>query len=128
MTVTSRMAAFTSAGTLAYLGLAVLGWGGLAAFFSHPALIALAILTFVISGVALFSGGNLRPGIREDRSNRWVIGAFAFIGLLAGFLPAYTDRIGFWTPFGGLASFSSPSVAWLGFGQSLCLAIDLVGW
>jgi len=91
------MAAFTSAGTLAYLGLAVLGWGGLAAFFSHPALIALAILTFVISGVALFSGGNLRPGIREDRSNRWVIGAFAFIGLLAGFLPAYTDRIGFWT-------------------------------
>jgi protein-S-isoprenylcysteine O-methyltransferase Ste14 len=26
-----------------------------------------------------------------------VIGAFAFIGLLAGFLPAYTDRIGFWT-------------------------------
>jgi protein-S-isoprenylcysteine O-methyltransferase Ste14 len=91
------MAAFTSGGTLAYLGLAVLGWGGLAAFFSHPALIALAILTFVISGVALFSGGNLRPGIREDRSNRWVIGAFAFIGLLAGFLPAYTDRIGFWT-------------------------------
>lgn len=97
MAVTPRMVPFTLVGTLAYLGLAILGWGGLAAFFSHPALIALAILTFVMSGVALFSGGNLSPGIREDRSNRWVIGAFAFIGLLTGFLPAYTDRIGFWT-------------------------------
>ena len=33
------------AGTAAYLGLAILGWGGFAAFFSHPALIALAIVT-----------------------------------------------------------------------------------
>ena len=31
------------AGTAFYLGLAVLGWGGLAAFFSHPALIALVV-------------------------------------------------------------------------------------
>jgi len=97
MTVTPRMVAFTLIGTLAYLGLAVLGWGGLAAFLSHPALIALAILTFVMSGAALFSGANLSAGIREDRSNRWVIGALAFIGLVAGYLPAYTDRIGFWT-------------------------------
>ena len=35
------------AGTAAYLGLAILGWGGFAAFFSHPALIALAIVFFV---------------------------------------------------------------------------------
>lgn len=71
---------FTVIGTLAYLGLAILGWGGLAAFFSHPALIALAITTVLLSGVALFSRGNLSSGIREDRSNRWVIGAFALIG------------------------------------------------
>ena len=54
------------------LGLAVLGWGGVTAFFSHPALIALAVTTLLLSGMALFSGGNLSPGIREDRSNRWV--------------------------------------------------------
>ena len=54
-----------------------------------------------------FSGGNLSPGIREDRSNRWVIGAFALIGLLAGYLPAYTDRIGFWTLDGD-------AIRWLG--------------
>jgi hypothetical protein len=40
------------AATRAYLGLAVPGWGGLAAFFSHPALIALAIALCVLSGVA----------------------------------------------------------------------------
>ena len=42
-------------GAAAYLGLAVLGWGGLAAFFSHPALIAIAIAFFALSGVALFA-------------------------------------------------------------------------
>ena len=101
------MVIFTLVGTLAYLGLAVLGWGGVTAFFSHPALIALAITTFVLSGVALFSGGNLSSGIREDRSNRWVLGAFGLIGLLAGYLPAYTDRIGFWT-------FDGDAIRWLG--------------
>ena len=60
-----------------------------------------------LSGVALFSGGNLSPGTREDRGNRWVIAAFGLIGLLAGYLPAYTDRTGLWTLDG-------ESVRWLG--------------
>jgi protein-S-isoprenylcysteine O-methyltransferase Ste14 len=30
--------------------------------------------------------------VREDRGDRWVIGAFGLIGLLAAYLPAYTDR------------------------------------
>jgi hypothetical protein len=55
MTVIPRMA-LTLIGTLAYLGLAVLGWGGLAAFFSPPALIALAVTTVLLSGVALLVG------------------------------------------------------------------------
>jgi protein-S-isoprenylcysteine O-methyltransferase Ste14 len=84
-------------GTAAYLGLAILGWGGVAAFFSHGALRALAVALFVIAGAAVFAGGNLSSGVREDRANRWVIAALALIGLLAAFLPAYTDRIGFWT-------------------------------
>jgi protein-S-isoprenylcysteine O-methyltransferase Ste14 len=84
-------------GTAAYLGLAILGWGGLAAFFSHPPLIALAIALFALSGVALFADGNVSPGGREDRGNRWVLVAFAVLGLLDGYLPAYADRKGFWT-------------------------------
>jgi protein-S-isoprenylcysteine O-methyltransferase Ste14 len=100
-------ATFIIAGTAAYFGLAVLGWGGPAAFFSHPPLIALAVALFVIAGVAFFAGGNLSPGVREDRDNRWVIAAFALIGLLAAYLPAYTDRKEFWTLDGDI-------VRWIG--------------
>jgi protein-S-isoprenylcysteine O-methyltransferase Ste14 len=107
MTPTPKLAAFAIAGSLAYLGLAILGRGGFAAFFSHAALIALAVVLFVLSGVALFSGGNLSPGEREDRGNRWVLVAFGLIGLLLAYLPAYTDRADFWTLDGD-------AVRWLG--------------
>ncbi len=91
----------------AYVGLAILGWGGFRAFFSHPALVALVIAFFALSGVALFAGGNLSPGVREDRANRWVIVAFMLIGLLDGCLPAYTDRRQFWT-------IDSETIRWVG--------------
>ncbi len=107
MTPTPRLAFIIIVATLAYLGLAILGWGGFAAFFSHPALISLAVALFVLSGVALFSGGNLSAGEREDRANRWVIVAFALIGLLLAYLPAYTDRNGFWILDGD-------AIRWLG--------------
>src|SRR5215469_16067630 len=70
MTPTPRVAFITVVATLAYLGLAILGWGSFAAFFSHPPLIALVIVGFVLTGVALFSGGNLSPGERVDRRRR----------------------------------------------------------
>lgn len=85
----------------------MLGQGGFAAFFSHPALVVLTIITFALTGAALFSGGNLSSGEREDRSNRWVIVAFALIGLLSAYLPAYTDRIDVWTLDGD-------AIRWLG--------------
>ena len=83
--------------SLAYFALAILGWGSVSAFFSHPALVALAIATALLVIVAYLAGGNVSSGVREDRSNRWVVAAFALIGLLNGFFPAYTDRMGFWT-------------------------------
>jgi protein-S-isoprenylcysteine O-methyltransferase Ste14 len=107
MTPTPKLVVFTIVGCLAYLGLAILGRGGFAAFFSHAALIALAVVLFVLSGVALFSSGNLSPGEREDRGNRWVLVAFGLIGLLLAYLPAYTDRTDFWTLDGD-------AVRWLG--------------
>jgi protein-S-isoprenylcysteine O-methyltransferase Ste14 len=107
MTPAPRLALATILATLAYLGLAILGWGGFTAFFSHPALIALTIVVFMLSGLALFSGGNLSPGEREDRANRWVLVAFFLIGLLAAYLPAYTDRKGFWT-------LNGDAIRWLG--------------
>jgi protein-S-isoprenylcysteine O-methyltransferase Ste14 len=107
MTLTPRLALFTVVVTLAYLGLAILGWGGFAAFFSHPPLIALTIVFFVLVGVSLFSGGNLSSGEREDRGNRWVLAAFGVIGLLSAYFPAYTDRREFWT-------FDGDAVRWVG--------------
>src|SRR5437764_4574623 len=105
--ITTQIDAHRIIGTLAYLGLAILGWGGFAAFFSHPPLIVLAITLLVLSGVAVFSGGNLSSGVREDRANRWVIVAFGLIGLLDAYLPAYTDRKEFWT-------FDGDAIRWLG--------------
>jgi protein-S-isoprenylcysteine O-methyltransferase Ste14 len=102
-----RLAALTLLSTLAYLGLAVLGWGGPVLFFSHPPLVAVAIILVALAVAALFSAGNLSRGEREDRGNRWVIAALGGLGLLAGYLPALTDRIGFWTLDGD-------AVRWLG--------------
>jgi protein-S-isoprenylcysteine O-methyltransferase Ste14 len=93
-------------------------------FFSHPALIALAITLLVLPGVALFSGGNLSPGVREDRSNRWVIATFGLIGLLAAYLPPTERGSGRSTEMisAGLASSSSLLAPRRRSGQSLCSA------
>src|SRR5262249_5142097 len=107
MTPTPKAAFIAIVAGLAYFGLAILGWGGFAAFFSHPALIALTVVGFARAGGALFGGGVLRPGGREDRGNRWVLAAFGVIGLLLAYLPAYTDRTDVWTLDGD-------AVRWLG--------------
>jgi protein-S-isoprenylcysteine O-methyltransferase Ste14 len=101
------MVLLTLVATLAYFGLAILGWGGFAAFFSHPALIAVVVATVLMAVAALFSRGNLSSGEREDRGNRWVFVAFGVIGVLSAYLPALTDRLGFWTLDGD-------GVRWLG--------------
>jgi protein-S-isoprenylcysteine O-methyltransferase Ste14 len=102
-----RMVLFAVLGTVVYLGLAVLGWGGFGAFFAHPARTALVVITVGLTVASLFSGGNLSPGEREDRGNRWVLAAFAVLGLLGAYLPAWTDRMGAWTLDGD-------TVRWLG--------------
>jgi protein-S-isoprenylcysteine O-methyltransferase Ste14 len=99
--------AFVAIGACAYAGLAVFGWGGFRPFFSHPALIALVVMLFALSVVSFFAGGNLSPGVREARSNRWVIAVFAVIGFLNAYLPAYTDRKELWTIDGD-------TIRWLG--------------
>jgi protein-S-isoprenylcysteine O-methyltransferase Ste14 len=100
--------ALASAGSVVvFLGLAILGWGGFDAFFSNPARTALVIATAAMVIAASFSSGNLSAGEREDRSNRWVIGALGLIGLLSAWLPAYTDRKEFWTLDGN-------AVRWIG--------------
>jgi protein-S-isoprenylcysteine O-methyltransferase Ste14 len=87
---------FLVVGTGVYFALAVLGWGGAAAFFAHPALVALGVVSAAMVVAAFFAGGNISSGEREDRGNRWVLAAFGIIGLLGAWLPAYSDRRNFW--------------------------------
>src|SRR5215472_10234590 len=108
-----KLGVFGIVSTALFLGLAVLGWGSFAAFFAHPARIAVVAITFALVVAAPFTQGNLSPGEREDRANRWVLAAFLPIGLLAAYLPAWSDRTGFWTIDGDL-------VRWLGV--ALCAA------
>lgn len=100
MNISAKLAVFSIAAILVYLGLAILGLGGFAAFFSHPALVVIALATLVMAGLSLLTEANLSSGEREDRANRWVLPVFGVIGLLSAFIPAYTDRMDFWT-FGG---------------------------
>lgn len=83
---------------LIQLGLAIAGWGGWRAFFAHPALGALAWLTAGLALLSVFAGrSGFSKGEREDRGNRWVVGAVNVIALLMAYFSAYSDRVGFWT-------------------------------
>ena len=98
----------TLIGALAYVGLAVLGWGGAGALFSDPARTAAIGVLFALTIAGLLApGGTMSPGVREDRGNRWVIGAFAILGLVNGWLPAFDDRR-------NILTFDGDAVRWLG--------------
>ena len=88
-----RMAAVTVLSLIAYLALAIAGAGGAARFFSYPALIAVTLITIALGFAALFSEGHIGSGVREDRSNRWVMAALSVLGVLDAYMPAYMDRI-----------------------------------
>ncbi len=94
--------------------LAIAGWGGVGAFFAHPALRALAAVTVVLAALAVPSGGGLTKGEKEDRGNRWVLGAFSVIALLMAFFSAYTDRIGFLTIDGDTTRWIGVAVCFVG--------------
>jgi len=105
--INPKMAIASILSVAVYLGLAILGWGGVTPFFANDARCVLALFTVLLTIAGTFSSGNLNSGEREDRANRWVIAAFGIIGFVSAYLPAYTERIGFWT-FGG------DGVRWLG--------------
>ncbi len=102
-----RLAMLTTVSLALYLGFAVAGEGGPARFFSHAPLVALTIVTIALWIAAMFSEGHIGSGVREDRSNRWVLAAFTILGIALAILPALSDRYDALT-FGG------EGVRWLG--------------
>jgi len=96
---------FTAVNLTLYIGLAALGWGGWSALLAHPAR-AVAVVAIVALGLAsTFTRGNISSGRREDTGNRWVFLPFLALGLLLGWLPAYTDRREIGTIDGDLARY-----------------------
>jgi protein-S-isoprenylcysteine O-methyltransferase Ste14 len=71
--------------------------GGFGPFLAHPPFIAVLVVFVLLLGAAMFTQGNLNPGEREDRGNRWVIWALTGLSVALAYVPAYTDRIGLWT-------------------------------
>ena len=86
------MMLITAAPLALYLGLAVCGWGGWSAFMAHPARAGAVVAIVVISVAALITRGTISGGRREDTRNRWIHLPFLVLGLVLGWLPAYTDR------------------------------------
>ena len=89
------------------VGLTILGMGGIAPILTHPPLMALAVVVCLLLVASTFTSGNLSSGEREDRGNRWVLAVFGVLQLMVAYLPAYTDRINFWT-------FDGDTVRWIG--------------
>ena len=104
---TRRITLFAFLSSAAYLALAILGGGGVDAFFAHPArtLLVLAFIGLVIA--SLFTRANLSSGVREDRGNRWIIAALGGLGIVSAWLAPYTERLGVWVIDGD-------AVRWLG--------------
>src|ERR1043165_677506 len=92
-----RLALVTLVSVAVFLGLGVLGCGGVVAFFAHPARTTLVVVTILLAGAGTFSSGNLSSGVREDRGNRWVLAAFGVLGVFGAYLPAFTERYEIWT-------------------------------
>jgi protein-S-isoprenylcysteine O-methyltransferase Ste14 len=93
----------------AWLLLAVWGEGGFVPFFADPARVAVIAVTFLLVIASFFTQGNVSPGEKEDRGNRWVLIVFTVVGLLDGWLPAYSDRA-------GLLTFGGEGLRWVGVG------------
>jgi protein-S-isoprenylcysteine O-methyltransferase Ste14 len=94
-------------GTVIYLALAILAYGGITAFFSQPALATLAVVVVLLAVAGYFAGGNISSGEREDRGNRWVLSAFGILLLLDVCLPPWSDSRDIWTLDG-------EAIRWLG--------------
>ncbi len=94
-------------GTVVWFGLAVWVQGGIVAFFAHDALTALAVATACLSVAALFAGGNLSAGVKEDRGNRWVLPALGVLSVALAVVPAWTDRA-------GILCLDGDTIRWIG--------------
>jgi protein-S-isoprenylcysteine O-methyltransferase Ste14 len=100
------MMLITASTVALYVGFAMLGWGGWSALMAHPARVGAVVATVIGSVAAMFTGGNISSGRREDTANRWIFVPFMVVGFLLAWLPAFTDRREIWSIDGDWARYS----------------------
>jgi protein-S-isoprenylcysteine O-methyltransferase Ste14 len=92
------------------IGLAGLGWGGLAALLSDPARAAFVVLIVAFAIVGLASPVNLSSGEREDTTSRWLFAPMAAGILLLAWLMPFMDRRDLWTIDGDVVRYAGVSL------------------
>jgi protein-S-isoprenylcysteine O-methyltransferase Ste14 len=102
-----RLALLTTVSLALFFAFAIAGEGGPSRFFSQAPLVALTIVTIALGIAAMFTEGHIGSGVREDRSNRWVIVAFTILGIALAYLPALADRY-------DVLTFGGDAVRWTG--------------
>lgn len=85
------------ANTVICFGICIAAIGGLVAFFAHPALVAFLAINVLLVIVGHFTSGGIAKGVKEDRKNRWVLGIFGSLMILAAALPPTFDRLNYLT-------------------------------
>jgi protein-S-isoprenylcysteine O-methyltransferase Ste14 len=102
------------AGTVVFLGLALLGWGSAADLLAHPARAGFVALTLVFTLVGLLSPANFSSGIREDVEDRRIFAPAAAGGVLLCWLVPWLDRRGLFSLDGDLARYTGLGLFALG--------------
>jgi protein-S-isoprenylcysteine O-methyltransferase Ste14 len=75
---------FTALTAVLFLGAAVWAEGGASAFFASAPLAAFFWVSVALFVASAFTRANVSSGLREDRSNRWVLVGFTVIGTFGG--------------------------------------------
>jgi protein-S-isoprenylcysteine O-methyltransferase Ste14 len=76
-----------------YFSLVILGWGSWRSYFADPARSGLVVvLVGLCIAAALTNSSGIGPGVREDKSNRWVLAPLILGGMVMPWLMAYLDR------------------------------------
>lgn len=97
-----------------YMLLCIWGYGSWTGYFSDSARSWLVFVAMGLAGSAAFTDSSgLNGGVREDKSNRWVLIPLIVAGFLMPWLCAYLDRHDIWV-LGG------ETERWIGL--AVCLA------
>jgi protein-S-isoprenylcysteine O-methyltransferase Ste14 len=103
----SLLAVAAVVSTVAFIGLAVLGWGDARSFFAHPARLGATLVSVAATLAAVASPVTMSRGVRDDPADRRIFAPLVLGSLVLAWLPPWADRH-------GILTFDGDAVRWLG--------------